>query len=56
MTILHDFKYLNSQEAHVFFQGKGAYGTVVLGQLKGKKVAVKVLEKEQDCSRLSRSL
>merc|ERR1712002_51612 len=27
--------------------GKGAYGTVVLGQYKGKKVAVKVMEKEE---------
>jgi len=34
--------------------GKGAYGTVVLGQLKGKKVAVKVLEKEQEGSKGSR--
>ena len=26
--------------------GRGAYGTVVLGQWKGRKVAIKVMEKE----------
>ena len=28
--------------------GKGAYGTVVLGQWKGKKVAVKVMQREDE--------
>ena len=30
-----------------FVLGKGAYGTVVLGQWKGKKVAIKVMEREE---------
>merc|ERR1712025_1291675 len=30
-----------------FVLGKGAYGTVVLGQYRGRKVAVKVMEKEE---------
>ena len=35
---------LNSTEKMVL--GRGAYGTVVLGKWKGKKVAIKVIEKE----------
>ena len=34
--------------------GKGAYGTVVLGQYKGKKVAVKVMEKEEGTRSMKR--
>ena len=30
-----------------FVLGRGAYGTVVLGQWKGKKVAIKLMEKEE---------
>ena len=30
-----------------FVLGRGAYGTVVLGQWKGKKVAIKVMEREE---------
>ena len=30
-----------------FVLGKGAYGTVVLGHYKGKKVAIKVMEREE---------
>jgi len=34
--------------------GKGAYGTVVLGQYKGMKVAVKVMEKEEGARSMKR--
>jgi len=40
--------------AKKFVLGKGAYGTVVLGHYKGRKVAVKVMEKEVGSKSLKR--